>query len=302
MDNLVIFQQLLILFGLMSLGFYAQKRGWMTDPVSRSVSAMVVNIFNPMIMLSGAVSRSEDATGAMVLENLILCCIYFAAATLLSYPLLRLIRVPREKRGLYANLLIFANFGFMGIPVVTGLYGSAYVIFVSFYMLFMNTMFYTYGVTIMTGGFSLKKVLNAGTFSCLASMAVFALGLRLPGWAASLLSYGGNTCIPLSMMVIGANLAKSDFKAMLKNPLYHRFLALKMLALPILMVLAVRRLPFDPSLLGIYMVMVSMPSASVPALFAEEQCGEALGLEASQVNMLTTVSCLLTVPIVALFL
>ena len=61
MDSLVIFQQLLVLLGLMSLGFYSHKRGWMTDSVSKSISAMVVNIFNPMIMLSGAVSRSEDA-------------------------------------------------------------------------------------------------------------------------------------------------------------------------------------------------------------------------------------------------
>lgn len=302
MNSLVIFQQLLILFGLMALGFYAQRRGWITDTVSRSISALVVNIFNPMIQLSGAVSRSDTATGTMVAHNLILCCIYFGAATLLSYPLLQLIRVPKEKRGLYRNLLIFANFGFMGIPVVTGLYGTSNIIYVTFYMLFMNTMFYTYGVTIMTGSFSFKKVLNAGTFACLASMLVFALNLRVPAWTASLLNYGGNTCIPLSMMVIGANLAKSDFKAMLKNPLYYRFLALKMLGLPILMVLGIRHIPFDPTLLGICMVMMSMPSASVPALVAQEQCSEELGLEASQVNMLTTVSCIATVPIVAMFL
>lgn len=302
MNSLVVFQQLLILFGLMALGFYSQRRGWITDSVSRSISALVVNIFNPMIQLSGAVSRSETATGTMVFHNLILCCIYFAAATLLSYPLLQLIRVPKEKRSLYRNLLIFANFGFMGIPVVTGLYGTSNIIYVTFYMLFMNTMFYTYGITIMTGKFSFKKVLNAGTFSCLASMVVFALNLRVPAWTASLLSYGGNTCIPLSMMVIGANLAKSNFKAMLKNPLYYRFLALKMLGLPILMVLGIRHIPFDPTLLGICVVMMSMPSASVPALVAQEQCGEELGLEASQVNMLTTVSCIFTVPIVFMFL
>lgn len=105
MDSFVIFQQLLILFGLMALGFYAQRRGWVTDAVSKSISALVVNIFNPMIQLSGAVSRSDDATGTMVLQNIILCCIYFSVATLLSYPLLQLIRVPKEKRGLYRNVI-----------------------------------------------------------------------------------------------------------------------------------------------------------------------------------------------------
>ena len=48
--------------------------------------------------------------------------------------------------------------------------------------------------------------------------------------------------------------------------------------------------------------MAAMPSASVPALTAQELYGAELGAEACQLNMITTVCCLFTVPIVSLFL
>ena len=81
-----------------------------------------------------------------------------------------------------------------------------------------------------------------------------------------------------------------------------RSTVLKMLVIPILLVLAVRRLPFDATALCIFMVMAAMPSASVPALTAQERYGAELGSEACQLNLITTVCSLFTVPIVALFL
>ena len=302
MDSFVIFQQLLVLFGLMALGFFATRQGWMNDDFNRRLSALVVNLFNPMIMLSGAVSRDSGMGGELIRQNLILCFLYFIAAAILAFILVHFLHLSPEQWGIYQNMLMFGNFGFMGIPIVSGLFGSSYVIFVNFYMLFMNTLFYTYGLVLMTGSCSVKKILNGCTIACLASILVFALDLRVPAPVESFLKYGGNTCIPLSMMVIGSNLAGSSLRAMLQNRRFYAFTTLKMLVVPILLVLAVRNLPFDPTMLCIFMVMAAMPSASVPALTAQQRYGAELGAEACQLNMITTVCSLFTVPIVALFL
>ena len=302
MDSFVIFQQLLVLFGLMALGFACTRRGWMNEDFNRKLSALVVNLFNPMIQLSGAVSRDDSMGGGLVRQNLILCCIYFGAAAVLAFVLVRLMGLSPERRGIYQNMLLFGNFGFMGIPIITGLFGSSYVIFVNFYMLFMNTLFYTYGLVLMTGSCSPKKLLNGCTLACLVSILIFACDLRVPAPVESLLRYGGNTCIPLSRMVIGSNLAGSSLRAMLRCKRFYVFTVLKLLVMPILLVLAVRNLPFDATMLCIFMVMAAMPSASVPALTAQELYGAELGAEACQLNMITTVCCLFTVPIVSLFL
>ena len=87
MDSFVIFQQLLVLFGLMALGFACTRRGWMNEDFNRKLSALVVNLFNPMIQLSGAVSRDDSMGGGLVRQNLILCCIYFGAAAVLAFVL-----------------------------------------------------------------------------------------------------------------------------------------------------------------------------------------------------------------------
>ena len=302
MDSFLIFQQLLVLFGLMALGFFSTRKGWMNDDFNRKLSALVVNLFNPMIQLSGAVSRDDSMGGDLVRQNLILCCVYFGAVTLLSLLIVRFWHLSPAQKGIYQNMLMFGNFGFMGIPLVSGLFGSGYVIFVNFYMLFMNTMFYTYGLVLITGSCSPKKILNGCTIACLASIAIFAFDLRVPAPVESFLRYGGNTCIPLSMMVIGSNLASSSLVQMLKNKRFYIFAALKLLVIPIALVLCVRNLPFDASVVCIFMVMAAMPSASVPALTAQQHYGAELGAEACQLNMITTVCSLFTVPIVAMFL
>lgn len=301
MNSFVIFQQLLVLFGLMALGYLSTRRGWMSEDFNRKLSALVVNLFNPMIQLYGAVSRDDSMDGGLVKQNLILCCLYFAAAALLAFVFVKLMRVSKERWGVYQNMMMFGNYGFMGIPIITGLFGSSHVIFVNFYMLFMNTLFYTYGLVLMTGSCSLKKILNGCTLACIASILIFALRIRVPAPVESLLSYCGNSCIPLSMMVIGSNLAMTGFRPLL-NRRFFVFTLLKMLVMPIILVLAVRNLPFDATMLCIFMVMAAMPSASVPALTAQERYGAELGAEACQLNMITTVSSLVTVPIVALFL
>ena len=125
MDSFVIFQQLLVLFGLMALGFACTRRGWMNEDFNRKLSALVVNLFNPMIQLSGAVSRDDSMGGGLVRQNLILCCIYFGAAAVLAFVLVRLMGLSPERRGIYQNMLMFGNFGFMGIPIITGLSAAA---------------------------------------------------------------------------------------------------------------------------------------------------------------------------------
>ena len=248
MDSFVIFQQLLVLFGLMALGFACTRRGWMNEDFNRKLSALVVNLFNPMIQLSGAVSRDDSMGGGLVRQNLILCCIYFGSAAVLAFVLVRLMGLSPGRRGIYQNML------------------------------------------------------NGCTLACLVSILIFACDLRVPAPVESLLRYGGNTCIPLSMMVIGSNLAGSSVRAMLRCKRFYVFTVLKLLVMPILLVLAVRNLPFDATMLCIFMVMAAMPSASVPALTAQELYGAELGAEACQLNMITTVCCLFTVPIVSLFL
>lgn len=43
-------------------------------------------------------------------------------------------------------MMIFSNVGFMGIPVISALYGSGVIIYIVFYMLGYNFLLYTYGI------------------------------------------------------------------------------------------------------------------------------------------------------------
>lgn len=52
-------EQMLVLFLIMCVGYYSYKKGIITDEVNQKLSAMVVNIANPAMILSGSMGSER---------------------------------------------------------------------------------------------------------------------------------------------------------------------------------------------------------------------------------------------------
>ena len=69
-NSFIIFQKLLVLFGFMFIGYLSYKKEWITDHTESQLSGLVLNIFNPALIISGVVGSSENGNWTMVLINL----------------------------------------------------------------------------------------------------------------------------------------------------------------------------------------------------------------------------------------
>lgn len=54
-NSFIIFQKLLVLFGFMLIGYLSYKKKWISDDTSLQISGLIVNIFNPALIISGCV-------------------------------------------------------------------------------------------------------------------------------------------------------------------------------------------------------------------------------------------------------
>ena len=196
-NSFIIFQKLLVLFGFMLIGYLSYKKKWVSDDTSSQISGLIVNIFNPALIISGVIGSVGNGNWNLVITDLILAVILFVVLILISPAFVRILGVKKDERNIYAVMLIFSNLGFMGIPIIEELYGREANFYVALYTLVYNILFYTYGIylfekerAMQTGQkakiiFHWKKMINPGMVACLAALLIFAFQIDAPAPAVS---------------------------------------------------------------------------------------------------------------------
>ena len=301
---MLLLEQMIVLFILMGIGFFCYKKGIITDEVSRKLSAIVVNIANPALVLTGGMGE-EKISGQELKLTIVISLIMYAALLALAMVLPRLLRVEEKSRGTYRAMTVFSNIGFMGFPVINALYGSSALLYATFFVIPYNILIYTYGVSAIADrsrekerkGFSLKGIFNVGFVACIVTIMIYFANLGLPAFVESTLTHLSNLTSPLSMMVIGASLAAIDLRELFTDAKLLLFSAIKLVVIPIIGLLVIRQFVDSELLLGVCLVMLATPVGSMTAMLAQQYEGDYE--MASKAVALTTILSVATMPLVS---
>ena len=115
---MILLQQMLAMLIFMLIGYTLRKSGHLDQSGMNSLSFIIVNIGNPCMLISGAISRAEAPSGRMLLLTVILCFFVYGFTILCGLFVPRLLGTEPEDRGVYRVMLIFSNIGFMGFPLI----------------------------------------------------------------------------------------------------------------------------------------------------------------------------------------
>lgn len=142
----VIFSQMLVLLAMMAVGFWCYKKKWITDESSGHFSKLVVNVFNPILVVNGVLGQNSSEAGSYIGWNIVFIIAYFVILALLGVLMPVILRPDAKRKSIYRLMTIFSNVGFMGIPVIRSIFGNEAMIYVAFYILAYNIMLYTCGM------------------------------------------------------------------------------------------------------------------------------------------------------------
>ncbi len=304
MSSLVLLQQLLVLFAMMVAGYISFRKDIIDTHAYQKLSSLVMWVLNPFLVITGMVGKDAAIPSKVVLENVILVGVLYGVLCIAGIIYARVMRFDRKRSSLYQLMTMFPNVGFMGIPLVKVLLGSEYIIFVAFYMLAFNLLAYSYGIILATGisgekaALSGKNFISIGNITSLIAIIIFAFHIQLPDPAVTFVNYMGNAAIPISMIIIGASLAQQNLKEAFLDVQCYIFTIVKMLVLPVVIMLGMRMFPFDSKVMGVFMIMLSMPVASMSCMLAEEYGKDSR--ECGRVIAFTTMMTVVTAPVVAL--
>lgn len=310
MSAVIVLGQMLVLFAMMAVGYFAWKKQWIDEKSQKGISKLVVDVFNPLLVISGIVGYDYENSALNVGQNMVFVCVYFFLFLVAGWIITFVLRLKRPQKQFYQMMMMFSNIGFIGIPLVTALLGKEYVLYVAFYILIYNILLYTYGMYLAVksngdeqGGsisFPVKKVLNPGVFGCLLAILIFVCRIRIPAPVETFVTYMGDTCIPLSMILIGASVAQMDLRRLFSNGKMYVFLAVKMLLLPIAAALICRQFLVDQGIYRVFVLECAVPIGSIITLMAKEYGDEddspTIGV------VLSTLLSVITIPVVAVFL
>ena len=287
---------------LMAVGFLCSKLRLFDEDAQKKLTGLLLQVIQPVYLFM-AYQRAFDRA---LLRDFLICMAMAAAAFLLLIlaPYLFFRKGSRDREvGLMA--CAFPNVGFFGIPLISGVYGTRGVFFLTTVITMFNLLFWTYGIIIMSGAResfrgTVKRLVSPSLIAIAAGLVCFSLGLLLPEVITAPLTKLGDMNSPLAMLISGAAVARANFKQELRDPLVYKITLLRVLLLPAAVALLLFWLPVDPMLTTIVVLASGFPVGSMTLMLCI-QYGKNSAL-AGECVALTSVLCAVTAPLVYLLL
>lgn len=301
---MLLLQQMIVLFILMLIGYYVNKKGWVTDATFKQLSWIVVYVACPAMVISGSVNSGKMIQGTELFATLGLAIGLYVVLILIAFVTPYLLRVPKDDRGVYKVMMIFSNIGFMGFPLVSSLYGPDALLYAALFQIPFNVLIYTYGILVLKKKteekekLDLKKIMNIGVICCIISIVIALFQIQVPDFVKTTVSNLSNLTAPLSMMVIGASMTKIKFRELFTDVKLLLFCAWKLLLVPIVLLFVLKMFIVNEMLLGVCMVVLSTPIASMTAMLAQQYDGNYS--MASKSVALSTILSVITMPVVSM--
>ena len=306
-----VFSNLLGLFLLIGVGYGAVRFGILPAPASKLFTRLLMNITLPATVLTSLVQPYDPSflsSGLLIVAlGTFFYLLYGAICALLVRPL----RVPEGKRGVWILACTFSNNGFMGFPISLALFGEEGLVLAVFLGIPFNLLAYTLGPNLvcmdraaagnappLSWRFLLLTPVNVTT---LLGLLLYGVQISIPGVLDAPLTYLSNVTTPLSMLIIGMNLTGGKLSSLLRDRDVFSASFLRLLLLPLLTWGVLRLLPLDaPLVVGVLVIIMAMPAAAVTSLLAETY--DANTEFAAELVFLSSLLCLATIPLISLLL
>ena len=302
-----VLSSLIMIFLLIVPGFFFKKRNILSDEQNSGISSSVVNITWPCLVIDAM--QMEFSMEVLTDSGfiLIVCLIIFAILLLISFPFAKMIRLSRSKQYLTVFMLLFANTGFIGLPVIKALYGSEAIFFAAIVELINDVLIFTIGIMMiqMSAGANLKvnfkQFLSPGLIGVIIGLILFLLRIELPGVLAGSIEMIGNATTPLTMFVIGFQLGGLKIKDVVSDWQVYAVCFMKLIIVPLISLVLLKLWVGELTLLEkILIIEFAMPVASVSAIFSQQYKGETAF--ATKSVLLSTVLSLVTISLFAIIM
>lgn len=294
--------QIIVLFLIMIVGFFARKRSIINAQINKGLTEILLNITLPfMIVSSFNFSFSID-----MLQKSGVILIYSICIFIISFLLGKILYLKYSERikSVLVFSAMFSNCGFMGFPLIESIYGKEGVFYASIFNMAFTILIWTVGVGLFTGKKDIssvkKALLNSGTIAVYIGLFIFLFSIHLPVPIYKTLEMVGGITSPLSMIVIGAMLGEMNIKEVLTNMTAYFSSLTRLIIVPLAVFVSLKLLGARGMILGVLVLLAGMPVAANTAIMSEKYGADSA--LASKCIFISTVLSTLTIPLIMMLI
>lgn len=291
----IMLNQIIIMYFLMTFGYFMIKKEFLNEEGSKQISSILLKIVTPVVIINSFNIEFSLAKLQELLLTFLLALLFLGVGFIIARVLL-----GKENR-LEQFAAAFPNVGFFGIPLVQGLLGSEALFYVSVIIVAYNIYSWTYGVYLVSGRrdfINLKVLLtNPASIGLWVGLAIFFSPWTLPNGLSESLTMVANLNTPLAMFVLGSYIAESSLSEIFKSKMPYKACAIKQIIIPIVIIFVLKLVPNTlESLKNVLMITLSTPAGVSMAMFAQQyKMDFAYG---ARMISLSTLLSIITIPLI----
>ena len=291
-----IFQQVLILFAFIAVGYVLCKAKVVKYEHSRILSALAVYVFFPSkVFKTFAVDMSMDYIKAkypLLLISLGVTVLFVILSRLGA----KLLSQKKYERVVCEYSLVVPSYAYMGYALVDALLGEHLMLDFMIASLPVTVYIYTVGYAMLTkSGLKLKKILSPTMIAIVLGTALGMCGIELPGLLVDILSKSAACISPISMLMTGIVIAEFRFRDILGDKNVYIISFFRLIVMPLAVGFALK--PFCTlEATQILVLLFALPSGLNTIVFPRlvgEDCRLGAGLA-----LISNTACILTVPLI----
>lgn len=301
MDIMVVFQTMLKLFLLLILGFVLFKCHIFDEYTNKKISALIVNVASPMLIIS-SIAGVEGSNKSIVFLMIGAGILMYIGFIILGKIINRIFPFPKKDWPVYECMVVFANTGFMGYPVLLDVFGQEAVFYASLIHMAFNFFVYTYAIMCLTKGddsefkLNFKQLLTPGIILIFVGIFIYLFDIQLPSVLMDTINSVGSLTAPLSMMMIGSSLAVYPIKDSFTDWRSYVFAFVRLMIVPFVTMIMCRLLHIDAYYANITIITNAMPVGSMVLMLATQYNANVKNVTRNIV--VSTLLSVITIPIV----
>jgi len=293
----IAFNQIVIMFLIILIGVICFKTKLIDKETNKKLSGILLMLVNPLLIF---ISYQRDFSAELLqglLISILLAFFTHMFGIIASYLLLRGKGqdVPLER---FSS--IYSNCGFMGIPLINGIYGKEGVFYITAYLTIFNILIWTHGVIMMIGKqerkVMIKTLVSPTIIAVVLGFLLFLMQIRVPNNLFESFDYVASMNTPLAMIIAGVTIGQTNIMKIFGKLRIYLVAFIKLLLIPATLLFIYSRFPVGDAVLTTAILAASCPTAATGMLFAIRY--DKNDLYASEIFAITTMFSLVTIPLI----
>ena len=293
------FNQMLVLFTFMALGYFLNFKGILPLNTSLALSRLEANVLVPCLVFNTfykyCTVENISVKWLYIVYGVALTMVSILIAVFLS----KLFSKDGYLRKIYTYSFAVANFSFMGNAVVLGIFGEDVLFDYMIFTLPLCLYVYSYGTASLKpdndSKLSIKMFMNPICLSMLFGAIAGLVGIPIPKFLITTIAQAGACMSPLAMILTGFVVANYSFKTLTKTKRIYFASILRLIILPLLFVLVLKLLKTDSSVIMLTLCATAMPLGLNTVVFPAAYGGDTT--PGASMALISHLMSIITIPI-----